>query len=215
MVKLDDINQSIKDKLLEMANKVIAMHALALETINEEDNEKALKVIKMDDIVNAYEEDVNTLVLESLALLSPVAKDLRHAVAAIKIASELERIGDYAKNMVKFTIKQGKLDNELKEKVLEIGNIFISMLDHSMDAYNKQDVNWAYQIPEEDNEINERYKIAVKLLEDALTQNTQLDGKNIIYIFSLMRNLERAGDHTKNICEHIVYEVKGHHVEFD
>lgn len=213
MVKLDELNSAIKHKLIEMSKKVTIMHEMALETLETDDASKALEVIKLDQIVNAYEEDINQLVLESLALLSPVAKDLRHVVAAIKISSELERIGDYAKNIVAFTIQKGVLDDELKVKVREIGDIFLTMLDHTMDAYDKRDAEWAMNIPMEDKEINHRYKVIRALLQQRIKDSRNLE--DVIFIFSLIRNLERAGDHTKNICEHIIYEVKGQHIEFN
>lgn len=215
MVKIDEKNEYLKETLLSMAKKVSTMYEIALESVEENNNEKALNVIQMDEYVNILNEDVNNIAIDSLALLSPVAKDLRFAIASIKIATDLERIGDYAKAIAKFIIKNGPMDKALIEKTREIGDVFLTMLDHAMDAYSKGDSNWAMSIPEEDIRINEIFtQLSEMVKEKALSGDKNILDK-IIPTVNMMRNLERAGDHTKNICEHIIYQTKGQHIEFN
>ena len=87
MIKLDDKCKRIKDCVMQMANRVEQMYSLSLEIIESGDSEQALKVIQMDDFVNSAEEEINDLAIEALALLSPVASDLRKVITGIKISS--------------------------------------------------------------------------------------------------------------------------------
>ena len=213
MYKLDEKTSVIKDCILQMANQVLKMHHMVITALVDGDIDKSLKVIEMDNYVNSYEAEINELSIETLALLQPVAKDLRFIIASIKIASELERIGDYAKNLATYVIKNGKIDDNLKELSIEVGNTFINMLEHSIEAYDKNDTKMAMIIPEEDEKINELFKIMLNVITEEMINN-----KNIVinvYTVAALRNFERAGDHTKNICEHIIYQIKGHHVELN
>lgn len=213
MVKLDEQCLQIKDCVLSMANAVSKMYALSLEALEFEDKEKALKVIKMDDVVNRYEEEINDLAIDALALLSPVASDLRKVLAAIKIASDLERIGDYAKGIAFFMIKNGGLDEEIMLLAKQLGDVFLTMLDHAMDSYAQSDAHWAMSIPEEDLEIDRLFDEILNVLKSRAKIQERFD--IFIPIIGMLRNLKRAGEHTKNICEHTIFEIKGQHVEFN
>jgi phosphate transport system protein len=213
MTKLDEKCSLIKDCVMKMAKRVEDMYALSLELIETGNTETALKVIEMDSFVNSAEEEINDLAIEALCLLSPVASDLRKVISAIKIASDLERIGDYAKSIAGFVVRNGKLDPELALKAKDLGDAFLTMIDHAMDSYNKSDATWAMSIPEEDLQIDKIYDEIVKYLQDKIKKQEVSD--DIIPVLGMLRNLKRAGEHTKNICEHTIFEVKGQHIEFN
>ena len=104
---MDESLAAFQALILQMYRKVKTMHELALDILRSGDKEKALQLIYMDDFVNHLEEEINDQAQTVLALLSPVATDLRKVIAGIKIASDLERIGDYAKNIADYVIKKG------------------------------------------------------------------------------------------------------------
>lgn len=213
MIKLDDKCKKIKDCVMKMANRVEQMYSLSLEIIESGDTEQALKVIQMDDFVNSAEEEINDLAIEALALLSPVASDLRKVITGIKISSDLERIGDYAKSIAGFVLRNGKLDEEVAAKARQLGDVFLTMIDHAMDSYNKSDAVWAMSIPEEDTEIDRIFDEILTILQDRIKKQENVS--DLIPIVGMLRNLKRAGEHTKNICEHTIFEVKGQHIEFN
>lgn len=192
-----------------MATIINNMYAKVYEALDEHNVDKALEVIKMDEFVNRLDEEVNDLAIENLALLAPVASDLRKVIAAIKITTDLERIGDYAKNIASFVITDGYINEEIKDDVKVMIDNFLTMLDHAMDCYNKEDLKWAYEIPLEDENINAAFKSIV----DKVKTDENVD--HVIAMSSMLRNIERAGDHTKNVCEHIIYQLKGLHIEFN
>ncbi len=213
MPKLDEALTMYQVIIQEMAHKVRKMHVLALEIIETGDKEKALTIIKYDEFVNHYEEEINDKAQEMLSLLAPVATDLRVIIAGIKTANDLERIGDYAKNIARFVIKNGALNQQISAKAQEIGKLFLDMFDHTMEAYQEKDVKSALVIPDEDDKINDLFNTLNKDLQDAANNKEML--KSIIPVVGLLRNFERAGDHTKNICEHLIFLVKNQHIDLD
>lgn len=85
------------------------------------------------------------------------------------------------------------------------------MLDHAIDAYDQENDDWTMQIPVEDQEINASCKELIKSLKNDKNGNIDV----VLDITTMVRNIERAKDHTKNVCEHVIYQVKGQHIEFD
>ena len=209
MVKIDEKLSYLKQRILHMATIINNMYAKVYEALDEHNVDKALEVIKMDEFVNRLDEEVNDLAIENLALLAPVASDLRKVIAAIKITTDLERIGDYAKNIASFVITDGYINEDIKDDVKIMIDNFLTMLDHAMDCYNKEDLKWAYEIPLVDENINAAFKSIVDKV------NTDENVDHVIAMSSMLRNIERAGDHTKNVCEHIIYQLKGLHIEFN
>ena len=209
MVKIDEKLSYLKQRILHMATIINNMYDKVYEALDEHNVDKALEVIKMDEFVNRLDEEVNDLAIENLALLAPVASDLRKVIAAIKITTDLERIGDYAKNIASFVITDGYINEDIKDDVKIMIDNFLTMLDHAMDCYNKEDLKWAYEIPLEDENINAAFKSIV----DKVKTDENVD--HVIAMSSMLRNIERAGDHTKNVCEHIIYQLKGLHIEFN
>ena len=213
MMKMDESLAAFQALILQMYRKVKTMHELALDILRSGDKEKALQLIYMDDFVNHLEEEINDQAQTVLALLSPVATDLRKVIAGIKIASDLERIGDYAKNIADYVIKKGPAEPPfVGEQAEAIGRLFLEMLDAAMDAYQKEDVAQAYQIPRQDEQINDQFAELSGQIETAVMQGMQLE--HVVPLVAMLRNFERAGDHTKNICEHLIYQVKGQHIDF-
>ena len=212
-MKMDESLAAFQALILQMYRKVKTMHELALDILRSGDKEKALKLIYMDDFVNHLEEEINDQAQTVLALLSPVATDLRKVIAGIKIASDLERIGDYAKNIADYVIKKGPAEPPfVGEQAEAIGRLFLEMLDAAMDAYQKEDVAQAYQIPRQDEQINDQFAELSGQIETAVMQGMQME--HVVPLVAMLRNFERAGDHTKNICEHLIYQVKGQHIDF-
>lgn len=212
MVKIDTELALFQDSILSMSDKVRRMYLWALEVLRTGNKEKALAIIELDEFVNNDEEEVNDRGLEVLSLLSPVASDLRIVIAGIKIASDIERIGDYAKNIARYVIKNDKLDDEVLEYAQRIGDIFIELYDNAIDCYKKKDAKAALEIPQMDDEIDEAFVQLINHIEELMNNGTTIP--HLVQTVAMLRNIERAGDHTKNICEHLIYQVRGQHYDF-
>ena len=211
MVKIDKELDTMEANVMKMARQVISMHEKVVEVLENPDREMELEIMQADDIINHMEEKVNDQAVRSLALLSPVASDLRKVVADIKIASELERIGDYAKNVAKYLLKQDAQFPHVLEYAQQMEKYMINMLQETMKAYEERNVESAFEIVKRDQYLNQLVKeIRARLKEES--------GENLIedvfVVSGMLRNIERAGDHIKNICEHIIYMMKGQHYDF-
>lgn len=211
MVKIDKELDTMEANVMKMARQVISMHEKVVEVLESPDREMELEIMQADDIINHMEEEVNDQAVRSLALLSPVASDLRKVVADIKIASELERIGDYAKNVAKYLLKQDAQFPHVLEYAQQMEKYMINMLQETMKAYEERDVESAFEIVKRDQYLNQLVKeIRARLKEES--------GENLIedvfVVSGMLRNIERAGNHIKNICEHIIYMMKGQHYDF-
>lgn len=211
MVKIDKELNEMEQNIIKMGNKVILMHTAIIDVLEAPDKEKELAIIQSDDRINHLEEEINDQAITSLALLSPVASDLRKVIAAIKIASELERIGDYAKNIAIFLIKHEELDENIRAYAGNMEKEFITMLENAITCYMNADVEAAFEIPEQDKQINTLLK---ETKHNVTKQQKEALLEHVFEISSMLRNIERAGDHVKNICEHVIYMVKGQHYDF-
>ncbi|MEE0774824.1 MAG: phosphate signaling complex protein PhoU [Merdibacter sp.] len=214
MIRIDGKLSQMEQTLVKMGNRVVSMHECVCEVLAEPNKERELEIIQADDRINHMEEEINDLAIESLALLAPVASDLRKVIGTIKIATELERIGDYAKNIAKFLIKQDHLSDMVADYATSMEKDLITMLERAMQCMVDQDEEAAFAIPESDSVINQQMKdIRAKLLaDDGESRENAL--KELFEISAMLRNIERAGDHIKNICEHVLYMMKGQHYDF-
>ena len=191
MIRIDGKLSQMEQTLVKMGNRVVSMHECVCEVLAEPNKERELEIIQADDRINHMEEEINDLAIESLALLAPVASDLRKVIGTIKIATELERIGDYAKNIAKFLIKQDHLSDMVADYAISMEKDLITMLERAMQMKD----------------------IRAKLLaDDGESRENAL--KELFEISAMLRNIERAGDHIKNICEHVLYMMKGQHYDF-
>jgi phosphate transport system protein len=212
MVKIDVEIQEFKEEIVSMAQRVRKMFVLALEVLHTGNKEKALTIVELDEYVNNANEEINDKAVEVLSLLAPVASDLRIVIAGIKISTDLERIGDYAKAIARFVIKNDDLDPQLLPYVDPIGNQFIAFFDHTMLAYSTRDVKLALDLPSRDDEIDAEFKKMISHIEKLTAEKKDITA--LVPTIGMLRNIERAGDHTKNICENIIYEIKGQHYDF-
>lgn len=211
-MNLDQTLEALETSVKHMGERVLSQHERCIEILKSKDKEVALQIVKQDEFINRYEEDINNQAMEQFALLNPVASDLRRVLVSIKIASELERIGDYAKGLASFIIKsKTSREEELIEHAAKMEENFAKMLKAALDAYANNDVEKAFEVAKSDAKIDALYQeFKIKLQE-----NIDITIQDAFYLSGLFRNIERSGDHTINICEHIVYLVKGVQYDFD
>ena len=212
-MRLEDQLIQYENQLLFMLMRVIKMFQLAQEALRTQNKEKALEVIEMDDYINHIDEDINHQATEMLSLQQPVAKDLRSIIAGIKISTDLERIGDYAKNVGRFVIKNQVQTEKLIELTLALVETVIKQLEDMFQALKENNVELAYKIPEQDDMIDQAFVRTVVFVEEMI-HGSQKDLNYPIQFVTMLRSLERAGDHIKNICESLIYKIKGQHIDF-
>lgn len=210
MKVLDEEIERIIGTLNKMFDRIIEAQKLAIESLVNADNRKAIKVIDGDEKINQLEERINYDVLLAIAKYQPVASDLRKLLAIIKIANDLERIGDYAKTVAKTAIvnyDETFLNDLFIKNSAEMSKINDRLLKQSKDAFNKLDVEQAYTIMSSETKFAD-------LMYETIKGNpfSQIKADNVNSYFLLMgvlRTLERSRGHIANINESTIFAVNG------
>ena len=207
-MKLDDQINQLNELILLMANHVKMMMTTAIDALIKTDHDKALFVVEQDALINHYEVEINEIAIQALSLLQPVAKDLRTLISAIKIANELERIGDYAKNIARYVIKKQVFPSSIEGDAVDLVDTFLTQFDATIHVLKHPDANEAYQTGLKDEILDKRFNDLVEKI-DALSTAERISVATI----GILRNVERAGDHSKNVCEHIIYRTKSQFID--
>ena len=195
----------LKEKLLLMSSLTEQNVALAIRALVERDDKAAAKVERDDDLLDKLEIEIDGLGIRLLALRQPKASDLRLITTAMKISTDLERMGDRAVTIARRAVELNK-DPELKPLVdiPRMAEICQSMIRDTLDAFVYQKTDLARQMIQRDTEIDQLNR----KVQGDLTELMLRDSQTIVRGLKLMRvaqSLERIGDHTANIAEEIVY----------
>ena len=190
----------------EMVNEALYRSVDALRNL---DITKAEKVIKDDQLINRKRWDIEEKCINLLATQQPVATDLRELIAVLSISTDLERMGDHAEGIAKIAIMHG--DNPLIKPLVDIPRMAekaSDMLMRSIDAFINRDAETAKAICEEDDEVDALYDQTYRELLTFMTEDpTKIT--RATYLLWAAHNLERIADRVTNICERIVFLVKG------
>jgi phosphate transport system protein len=201
--------QALKDNLLDMLSLVRGQIQKCKDAIDKKDVSLAEEVMDDERKVNIQELAIDRDCESILALYTPVASDLRLVLATLKITNDLERIGDNAKSLAKFLLSNLHKNNMnwLSEfHVTEMLDVLLAMLKDMGEALRKEDTRMAVKTAKRDEVLNEFNKKAFKTTAELIKQHPD-EARSLLILFSLIRDLERAGDLTKNIAEEIVFHI--------
>ena len=202
--------ESLRNHMLEMGGKVEQQLNKALKALVNMDSGEAELIVSADSEVNQMEMAIDDECASVLARRQPTASDLRLVVAIIKVNTDLERIGDEAAKVAKQAVRlseEGMSPSNFIE-ISHIGNRVAAMLRQSLDAFARLDVNMAVDVVKGDGQVDKEYGSAMRSLVTFMMEDPRDIGSILNEMWAL-RSLERIGDHAKNICEYVVYLVKG------
>jgi phosphate transport system protein len=202
--------KEIEKILKEMINLVLSMHEEVKIALEKMDMKAALQIVKRDEQVNNLDELINESVLSFLATQAPVAKDLRSAIAMIRVANDVERIGDYAKTIAELIILTKPLYDPFKVYINGMFDDFIKMFKSATDLFFKPVLEESYLIANQDQFIDAKLKTSFNEIPKVVNQSNVI---SVMNTFNVIRTLERAGDHTKNICEAVIFKLKGKKID--
>jgi phosphate transport system protein len=210
--------QELKERLLFMGSLVERAIALSIEGLKNRDEKAATEVIvKLEPQINQLQIDIDDKALQLLALQQPMAVDLRTITSAIKINSDLERMGDKAANIAERVLSIiTQPDQPLLVDIPKMANTAQKMLKDVLDAFIQQDEEKSREILIRDDEVDRlRDQIFGELI--AYMINTPHRVQYALDMLLISRGLERIGDHATNIAEDIIYMIQGrdvrHHAE--
>lgn len=216
----DHISRRFNKDLEDLRNSVLTMGGMVEEQLSRAiaaivtgDSELGLKVAKDDYKVNKLEVNIDEECSRILATRAPAAGDLRLIVAIIKTITDLERIGDEAEKIGFLASKLAVMDrpSDSYRELKNLGNHVLQMLRDAMNAFARLDVKASFDVVREDEEVDEEYDVIARqgvtfMMEDPHTI------KRVLNVMWVARALERIGDHSKNICEYVIYMVEGRDV---
>lgn len=202
--------KEIEKTLKEMINLVLSMHEEVKIALEKMDMKAALQIVKRDEQVNNLDELINESVLSFLATQAPVAKDLRSAIAMIRVANDVERIGDYAKTIAELIILTKPLYDPFKVYINGMFDDFIKMFKSATELFFKPVLEESYLIANQDQFIDAKLKTSFNEIPKVVNQSNVI---SVMNTFNVIRTLERAGDHTKNICEAVIFKLKGKKID--
>ena len=205
----DEELRRLSKMIVEMGGLAESQLAAAIEAVKERDTELAAQVVEGDARVDQLERDLDNLAVRLLALRQPMARDLREIVVALKIASDLERICDYAANVGKRSIALAQSPPvQLVYGLPRMAHLALLLIKDVIDAYVERDADKALAVWNRDEELDEMYS---SLFREFLTYMME-DPRNIgtcTHLLFMAKNIERIGDHATNIAENLYYLVHG------
>lgn len=201
--------KQLKDMLMEMARKSESAIKESINALKLQDLEKAKEIIDHDAIIDDLEHEINDKAIILIAKESPVARDLRKIIVALKISSEVERIADNAVNIAKSTLHIGK-EKHIKEiiDIPKMMDLALEMLSDSLSAFLTEDVVLAKGCADKDDKVDEMYGRLIQELMGYIQQHPDKTNQ-ITQLTFICRYIERLADHSTNIAEHVIYLVTG------
>jgi phosphate transport system protein len=202
--------QALRENLQDMLSMVKNQIEKCIEAIKKKDSEIAARIVHDEKLINAQELAIDRDCENILALHTPVATDLRLVLATLKITNDLERIADSAKSLAK--LLKTDLNKSHYQWIAEMNitpmlEVLVFMLNEMGNALRDEDSKSAVKAVKKDKHLNDYFKKSVKTTSSLIVNNPE-NATTILKLFLLVRNLERAGDLTKNIAEEIVFQIE-------
>ena len=205
----DDELKRLTGEIQHMGDLALAQLDAAIDAVMERDSSEAMKVVQADGAIDVLEQEVSHDVVRLLALRQPMARDLREILAALRIAADIERIGDYAANVAKRSIVLNQsAPVQLAYALPRLARIAETLVREVLAAYHDYDADRALAAWARDEELDEQY---TGLFRELLTYMME-DPRNITpctHLLFMAKNIERIGDHATNIAENVYFLVHG------
>lgn len=210
--KFDEQLQLLDEMLTHMGELCELAIAKATKALQNGDAEQAKAIITADEEIDQLEKDIERLCLKLLLQQQPVAKDLRRISAALKMITDMERIGDQTADIAEIIITS-KMPAEVVD-VEEIGKMAAAvskMVRDSVTAYVNKDLELATEVGASDDQVDEMFDEIKATLISLIAENKGQDGNKTIDLIMITKYLERIGDHATNIAEWVEFSITGVH----
>jgi phosphate transport system protein len=201
--------RTLRERLLVMGGRAEQQVVLALRALVERDRSLAEAVLRQDDQIDRDEIEIDQLALTMLAVRQPVASDLRFITMALKIVTDLERIGDLGANIAKRAIELSRHESLDPAVDFEpLARLVMHNLAEALESFVTKDADRAQRVIENDREVD---RINAQMFEDLIRRvaSDPSAAAKVIPLTSIARSLERIGDHVKNLAEEVVFMVRG------
>jgi phosphate transport system protein len=205
----DNALQDLQQRLLRMGCTVQDALANAVESLKVLDAARAQSVVERDPLINKQQQEIEEICIRLIATQQPVAKDLRKIVAGMRIAADLERMGDLAVDVARSAIRlQGQALIKPLVDIPKMAQAIDTMISDAIQAYTDNSVELAKKLAEEDDVVDHLYRGMVEELLSLVSDDPKVLAQAITLAF-VGRYLERIGDHATNIGESVIYIISG------
>ena len=206
-------------QLAVLNNELITMGALCEEAIEScaeyllnNDKNKCENAIETDKLIDRKERDIENLCMKLLMQQQPVASDLRTISSALKMISDMERIGDQASDIAEIAGYAAGCGMESGVHIADMAKATIRMVTESVESFVKKDVKLAYAVVEHDNIVDTLFdKVKGELIR--AVQEKNVNAEALIDMLMIAKYLERIGDHAQNVAEWVIFSLTGEHID--
>jgi phosphate transport system protein len=207
----------VKVRLLTMSGEAEAALGLAVDALLERDEDKARRVIAGDRVIDRMEIELEEQCIDLLALQQPMARDLRMLTSALKIANDLERVGDHAVNIAQSAERLSQARPIAPEpEIVEMARLARDMLSDALEAFIRGDAAAGREVCLRDDKVDALHRSVFRILLTHMMEDPHMISAGM-ELFLVSRNLERVADLATNIGEDVVFLVEGksikHHAE--
>jgi phosphate transport system protein len=205
--------ESLSASVAHMGGLAESQFAAAIESVARRDSALAEHTVSEDARIDLLEQQIEQKAIQLLALRAPLGQSLRETLSAIKIASDLERIGDLSKNVAKRALVLNQEEPvKLTQSLSRMGRQSLSQLKDVLDAYIERDAEKSLAVWRRDEEIDELYNSLFRELLTYMMEDPRTIGLGTHLLF-IAKNIERIGDHATNIAEIVYYLVNGSYLK--
>ena len=211
--KFDEQLARLNNMLTQMGAMIEKAITLAIQALVQQDEAMAKQAIAFDNDIDQMEKEIEALCLRLLLQQHPVARDLRVISAALKMITDMERIGDQAADIAEITLcLVGVTYIKTLDHILQMATATAKMVTDSIDAYVNMDLNIALQVIKDDDEVDKLFDtVKFELIE--LIQSDKTNGEQAIDLMMITKYFERIGDHASNIAEWVAFSITGKHAK--
>lgn len=201
--------ENLNSKILEMGELVKGSIDKSIDAFLRRDTALAEQVRRGDDAIDKLDIEIDQKAIDMIALMQPVAGDMRFIITAMKLTTDLERIGDKSEKIAKKTIELSREEPmELDIDIAGISKLVQAMLADSINSFVKRDAGLAREVIKNDDKVDELTDQAIEKLLSAMSSNPAIIQRGI-KMYSIIRSLERMADHSTNISEMVIYLIEG------
>ena len=213
-IRFDEQLKQLNKEMINMGTMIEESIGDAVKALMKQDVELAQKVMAGDEEIDRTERKIEDLCLRLLLQQQPVARDLRNISAALKMISDMERIGDQASDIADITkfLENSELTQHVH--IQQMAESAMSMLTESIDAFVRKDLLLARKVMKEDNTVDDLFnQIKLEVIQE-IARNPD-EGELCVDMMMIAKYFERIADHVVNIAEWVEYSVTGEHKEHD
>ncbi|MDY3110181.1 MAG: phosphate signaling complex protein PhoU [Lachnospiraceae bacterium] len=197
----------LNKEMIEMGNKIIDSIKMAIAALESSDTEKAKMIMEGDAEIDRLQKKIENICFNLLIQQQPVATDLRNVTAAMKMVTDMERIGDHAADISEITILMGQESRvDQFEHIAKMANETMIMLNHSIEAYVEKDAEKARRVIEHDNIVDALFDAAKKDVIQLILDDSG-EGEEATDLLMIAKYFERIGDHATNIAEWVIFSL--------